>query len=99
MKPNGLVAAASIARHTSTPMSRANIASSFTSAMFTWRNVFSSSFTSSASAGDPTGTVVSTSAAKKPSTAASEPSSAPLVTFGVFTRFHVGLPGSMRSGE
>ena len=51
MKPNGFVAAASIADQMSTPRSPANIASSLTSAMFTCRNVFSSSLTSSASAG------------------------------------------------
>ena len=99
MYPNGLVAAASIARHTSTPSSRANIASSLTSAMLTWRNVFSSSFTSSASAGDPTGTVWSTSAEKNASTTASAVGVDPLTTFGVFTRPWVGLPGSIRSGE
>ena len=61
MKPNGLVAAASIADQMSTPRSFANIASSLTSAMFTWRNVFSRSFTSSASPVDATGTTLSTS--------------------------------------
>ena len=62
MYPNGLVDAASIARQMSTLRSPANIASSLTSAMFTCRKVFSSSLTSSASAGDPTGTTFSTSA-------------------------------------
>ena len=60
MYPNGFVEAASIAFHTSTPRSPANIASSLTSAMFTWRNVFSSSLTSSASAVESTGTTFST---------------------------------------
>ncbi len=62
MKPNGLVAVASIADQMSTPSSLAKIASSFTRAMLTWRNVFSSSLTSSASAVDPTGTTFSISA-------------------------------------
>jgi hypothetical protein len=54
---------------------------SFTSlASSTKRNVFSSSFTSSASAGEPIGTVGSTNAAKNPSTTASEAWSAPLVS-------------------
>ncbi|CNL20557.1 Uncharacterised protein [Mycobacterium tuberculosis] len=61
MNPKGLVAAASIDSHTSTPSSSAKTASSFTSAMLTWRNVFSSSLVSSASFGEETGTVRSTS--------------------------------------
>ena len=62
MNPNGLVDAASIALQMSTPRSRANIASSLTSAMFTCRKVFSSSLTSSPSAVDPTATTLSTRA-------------------------------------
>ena len=60
MKPNGLVDAASIASHTSTPSSRPNIASSFISAMFTCLKVFSMSLASSASRGEDTATVRST---------------------------------------
>jgi hypothetical protein len=60
MYPNGLVEAASMASHTSMPRSLANMASSFTSAMFTWRNVFSSSLVSSASRVPETATVEST---------------------------------------
>ena len=68
--------------------------------MLTWRKVFSSSFTSSASAHDPTGTVWSTSVEKNASTTASAASRVdPLTTLGVLTRPCVGLPGSMRSGE
>ena len=48
MKPNGLVAAASITSQTSTPSLSQTIAISFTSPMFTLRKVFSSSLTSSA---------------------------------------------------
>ena len=59
MKPNGFVAAASITSHTSTPSLSQTIAISLTIAMFTERNVFSSSFTSSAAPGDDTGTMVS----------------------------------------
>ncbi len=61
MKPNGLVAAASITSQTSMPMSWVSMASSFTSAMFTWRNVFSSSFVVSAARAEDTGTTLSTS--------------------------------------
>ena len=49
------------------PNSLANMASSLISAMFTCRNVFSSSFVISASAGLPTGTVRSTSLDELPS--------------------------------
>ena len=49
-----------MASQMSMPRSPANMASSFTRAMFTWRKVFSSSFTSSASRVPDTGTVVST---------------------------------------
>ena len=58
MNPNGLVAAASIVSQTSMPRSRANIASSLTRATLTWRNVFSTSFASSATRVEPTRTVV-----------------------------------------
>ena len=59
MKPNGLVAAASITSHTSTPSLSQTIAISLTSPMFTLRKVFSSSFTSSAASVVETGTSVS----------------------------------------
>ena len=61
MNPNGLVDAAPIASQTSTSRARANIAISFTRAMFTCRKVFSSSLASSASRVPDTGTLVSTS--------------------------------------
>src|SRR2546421_6383961 len=48
MKPNGFVAAASITSHTLTPSLSHTIAISFTSPMFTLRNVFSRILTSSA---------------------------------------------------
>ena len=59
IKPNGFVAAASITSHTSTPRRSHTMAISFTSPMFTERNVFSSNLTSSADSGDDTGTIVS----------------------------------------
>ena len=61
MKPNGFVAAASMTSQTSIPTSWQTIAISLTSAMFTWRKVFSSSFASSAARQDETGTTLSTS--------------------------------------
>src|SRR6266851_5541657 len=57
MNPNGLVEAASIASHTLMPRPWANIASSFTRAMFTCRKVFSMILASSASRGEETATV------------------------------------------
>src|SRR5229473_2252659 len=51
MKPNGFVAAASITSHGSTPIVRQATASSLASAMFTLRNVFSSSLAVSATRG------------------------------------------------
>jgi len=60
MKPNGLVAAASSASQMSTLRSLANMASSFTRAMFTCRKVFSISFASSASPVQDTAAVRST---------------------------------------
>ena len=51
MKPNGLVAAASITSHTSMPIRSHSTASSLTSAMLTERKMFSSSFAISAASG------------------------------------------------
>ena len=62
MYPNGFVFAAASTSHTSMPRSFANIATSFTNAMFTWRKVFSSSLVSSATRVLATGMVTSTNA-------------------------------------
>src|SRR2546430_4455853 len=59
MNPNGLVAAASITSHTSTPSFSHTIAISLTRPMLTLRNVFSRILTSSAASVDETGTSVS----------------------------------------
>ena len=61
MNPNGFVAAASMTSQTSMSTSWQSIAISFASAMFTWRNVFSSSFASSAARQELTGITLSTS--------------------------------------
>jgi hypothetical protein len=61
MKPKGLVAAASTTSHTSIPVSWHNMASSFTRATFTCRNVFSRSLASSAARQEDTTTTFSTS--------------------------------------
>ena len=59
MNPNGFVAAASMTSHTSMSSRPHNRAISFTSPMFTLRNVFSSSLTISATCGEDTGTTFS----------------------------------------
>ena len=59
MNPKGLVAAASMTSQMLTPSLSHTIAISFTSPMFTDRNVFSSSLTSSAVSVLETGTMVS----------------------------------------
>ena len=58
MKPNGLVAAASMTSQTSIFIRSHRMASSFTSAMFTLRKMFSRSFVISATSGLPTRTMV-----------------------------------------
>ena len=99
MNPNGLVDAASIACQTSMPRSCENIAISLTSAMLTCRKVFSSSLASSASRGRETGHGgVHDACRRTPGRPSSDAASMPETTFGVLTRFQVGLPGSMRSG-
>ena len=62
MKPNGLVFAASITSHTSMSILWHISAISFTRPMFTARNVFSSSFTISATRVELTGTTFATTA-------------------------------------
>ena len=59
MNPNGFVDAAPITSHTSMPIRSQSCASSLTSAMFTERKMFSSSFVSSAASGVETSWIVS----------------------------------------
>ena len=59
VKPNGLVAAASMTSQMSMSIRSASIAISLTSAMLTERKMFSSSLESSATSGVETGTTVS----------------------------------------
>ncbi len=63
MKPNGLVAAASITSQTLMPMRSHISAISFTRPMLIMRKVFSSSFTISATCVELTGTTVSSACA------------------------------------
>ena len=57
MKPNGFVEAASRTSQTSIPIRSKTILSSLTSAMFTARKMFSTSFVASAARADETRTV------------------------------------------
>ena len=60
MKPNGFVPAARTTSHTSTSIASRITLSSFTSAMFTARKMFSSSFADSATSALETSTTSST---------------------------------------
>ena len=99
MKPNGFVAAAFTTSHTSIDIRSQSCASSLTSAMFTERKMFSSSFVSSAASGVETSTTVSiarryTSAARFVHSGVTPPS-----TFGVVFVVQSSRPGSTRSGD
>src|SRR5215471_13444120 len=99
MKPNGLVAAACTTSQTSTP-SRSHInAISLASPMLTARNVFSSSFTISATCGELTGTMRSMADEYNAPASAVDSGSTPPTTFGTLCVLNIGLPGSTRSGE
>src|SRR5439155_1441306 len=99
MKPNGLVFAASITSHTSMSSLLHIIASSFTRPIFTARNVFSSSFTISATRVEVTGTTVDTTAAYKAAAASVLAGPTPPTTFGMLRVVNIAFPGSTRSGE
>ena len=99
MNPNGLVAAASITSHTSTPSFSHTIAISLTRPMLTLRNVFSRILTSSAASVDETGTSVSMAGSYTAIATRRQVSVIPPTTFGVLCVFHLPLPGSTRSGE
>jgi hypothetical protein len=62
------------------------------------RNVFSSSFTSSAASGDDTGTSVSNTGSYSASVTRRQASVTPPTTLGVLRVCHRRLPGSTRSG-
>jgi hypothetical protein len=99
MNPNRFVDAASITSQTDRPSRRHVLQSSFTSATFTLRKMFSKSLTISA-------VWVLETATTRPmicrySTLASsrQVSVTPPTTLGIFDRVQVALPGSIRSGE
>src|SRR5438093_5614571 len=99
MNPNGLVLAASTTSQTSISSFSHIRAISFTSPMFTARNVFSSSFTISATRGE--FTITTRSIADEYSAPARREQSAvrPPTTFGTLRVVYTPLPGSTRSGE
>ncbi len=100
MKPYGLLAAASTTSQMSMPIRSVSIASSLTSAMFTERKMFSSSFVSSAASGVETRTISSqTSRVERLRRARRTPRVRPPITFGVLRSVKSVRPGSTRSGE
>ena len=99
MKPNGFVAAASITSQMSIPMRSHSTASSFTSAMFTERKMFSSSFDSSAASGAETTSTSSQTRSYSARASSAQSSVSPPTTLTVLRRVKSERPGSTRSGE
>ena len=98
MNPNGFVLAARITSHTSMFIRSHNSAISFTSAMFTLRKMFSSSFVISAARALDT---ISTGAPMRFNSSAARcvaRSFTPPTTLGVLIALNFVLPGSIRSG-
>ena len=83
MKPNGFVDAASMTSQMSISIRSARRASSLTSAMFTERKMFSSSFESSATSGVDTGTTWSQTREYTAAARSVQPGVSPPTTFGV----------------
>jgi hypothetical protein len=82
MKPNGFVFAASTTSHTSMFIRSHISASSLTRPMFTARNVFSSSFTISATRVELTGTIVSMAVPYSAAASREQSGVSPPTTFG-----------------
>ena len=99
MYPNGLVAAASMTSHTSTPMRSHSMAVSLTSAMFTLRKTFSRILVISATSGLETGTSESNARPYTATTLSVHRGVSPPTTFGVLRVVQSSRPGSTRSGE
>ena len=99
MKPNGFVAAASITSQMSIPMRSHSTASSFTSAMFTDRKMFSSSLDSSAASGAETTSTSSQTRSYRARASAAQSSVIPPTTLTVLRSVKSERPGSTRSGE
>ena len=84
MKPNGLLAAASITSQTSTPIRSHMIAISLTSPMLIMRKVFSSSFAISAVSADDTTWIFCMAPAYQAAATSVHDGVIPPTTFGVF---------------
>ena len=84
---------------TSIPIFSNTTLSSLTSAMFTARKMFSSSFVASATRVDDTGTVVATTFPYRVLASSRHDAVMPLTTLGIVDVVKLGLPGSSRSGE
>jgi hypothetical protein len=99
MNPNGLVLAASITSQTSIPIRSHMSAISFTSPMFTDRNVFSRSLTVSATVAQETGWTFSSTPPYSAAAIFEHLGVTPPTTLGMFFVVYCALPGSTRSGE
>ena len=93
------MAAASTTSQMSIPIRSQSIASSFTRAMFTERNTFSSSLESSAASGPETWTISSHTCAYSATARSRHAGVRPPTTFGVVRSVWSVRPGSTRSGE
>jgi len=98
MKPNGFVSAASITSQTSMSIRSHSCASSLTSAMFTERKMFSSSFDSSAASAVDTVWTLSTALPYSVAAACVDAAFTPPTIFGVVRVVKSVRPGSTRSG-
>src|SRR5579875_2270276 len=96
MKPKGLVAALSITSQISMPILWHSSLSSFTSAIFTQRKIFSSSLVISAARVELTGTTRATICAYRLAAAFPLAPFTPPTTFGICARPKCLLPGSSR---
>ena len=99
INPKGLVAAASITSHTSTPRRSHIKASSLTKPMLIMRKVFSSNLAISATSVEETGTTLSSAWLYQVEETSVHVSVIPPITLGVFLVVQSSRPGSTRSGE
>ena len=99
MKPNGFVLAPSITSQMSMPIRSKIVLSSFTSATFTERKMFSRSFVDSATRELDTGTTRSKAEPCRSTAISVEAGSTPPTIFGMVLVVKARRPGSSRSGE
>src|SRR3977135_4640689 len=99
MNPKGLVAAASITSHGSTPILRQTNANSFASAMFTLRNVFSRSLEVSATRGLDTSNTLEVTFRYIAAASREHAAVTPPTTLGMQAVVNFLFPGSTHTGE